>query len=329
MSSQKITLHEHRCHHLTRGMHFEAGILSHYQAFNSAVEKNPHPSHTWDSASLSSSLLELAYSSLRLPPVCYDSTYVVSCYPRCNTPRLTMIKIKVQLPRAESPWAATQQSASKPASEPPSPPRGWQEDTANAWQAAAVPGPRTWKECSPSLSPFPCSRQLTAAGSSRSASASSGDRRRPAGEGGACNPAGRAWLCNESTAWASARRLLTAPHSSGQEFLSKSCHSRQRVGRRPGSGEQRTENLRLSDHLLLVLTGEQNELVLWKPSNIKATTSFKLLVNLSLGQPWPASNMNNQGRGMTAGNIFPRKILENGRYWDISEFGSTTEALLI
>lgn len=107
-------------------------------------------------------------------------------------------------------------SASKPSSQSPAPPRGWQEHTANTWQAASVPEPRPWKECSPP--PHSRAPQLTAARSSRSASASSGDRWRPAGEGGACNPAGRAWRCNESTAWAQPAGCLQHPTAQGSNF---------------------------------------------------------------------------------------------------------------
>lgn len=185
-----------------------------------------------------------------------------------------------------------------------------------------MPGPRTWKECFPR----PCN-SLQHAVHARRVPPVAIDRDLqvrvvPVIPQDVLDPAIKARLELSPQAAYSTPQLRAA--ISIQEL------SQQREGGTKAWIRGREDwKLRLSDHLLLVFIGEQNELVLWKPSDIKATTSLKLLVNLSLGQPWPASDMNNQGRGTAARRIFPRKILENVQYWDIPEFGNTIEPLLI
>lgn len=218
-------------------------------------------------------------------------------------------------------------SASKPASESPVPPRGWQEDAANTWQAAAVPGPRTWKECfAPALFPR-----------SRNSLQQAVDARRvpPVAIDGDPQVRVVPVIPQDQPDAAKKARLQLSPQAAYSTPQLRAGISVQELSQQTEGGTKawirgkKDWKLRFSDHLLLVFIGEQHELVLWKASDIKATTSFKLVVNLSLGQPWPASDMNNQGRGMAARSILPRKILEHVQYWDISEFGNTIEALLI
>lgn len=327
MSRQKFTLHEwiHR-HHLTRGVHFESGILSHYQAFNSAVEKNPHPSHTWDTVSFLLSLLELVLHSLRLPLLCCDSTYSVLCYPRGNIPGLTTSENKDKLPRAEiSSWAATQ--ASKPGSWVPCSSQGLAGGHCKHVAGCCCARASDLKGML-APAPFPCSRNsLQQAVHAR--------RVPPVAIDGDLQVRVVPVIPQDQPDPARKARLQLSPQAAYSTPQLSAGISVQELSQQRESGTKawirgsKDWKLRFSDHLLLVFIGEQNELVLWKPSDIKATTSFKLVVNLSLSQPWPASDTNNQGRGMMARSIFPRKILENVQYWDISEFGNTIEALLI
>lgn len=160
---------------------------------------------------------------------------MVSCYPWSNITQL--IKIKVQLPRAESSQVATQQLASEPASAPFVLLKGWQKNIAKEGQTAAVTGPGTPR----GMNAFPLPRPCDFGNSLQQAA----DARRvpPAAIDG--NPQMRVMLIipqNQPDAGMKVdviNRGLQAAYSTPQLrtgiSLSKSCHSRGKVGWRLGS----------------------------------------------------------------------------------------------